>query len=433
MKVKIKLRPYQIDLFKRCVARLEKGKKVMMQLPTGGGKTAVFSQIANHYLSQGRSVLVIAHREELILQARSKLRKITGMQPGIVKAGHDLTLDAMVQIASIQTLAARNSLELKPELIIVDEAHHAPSRSYRNVLRRFDGAELLGVTATPWRADRKGFPDFDELVCGPTVRELIKDGWLCAYRLFGDPNPMPADVKRVGGDFSISQLAQRNNIKTLSGQIVSTWQEHSPGKKTLVFAINVDHSKAIAARYNAAGIKAVHLDATAKQCDRAQVLKDFENDKIQVLTSVGLFSEGLDIPSLEVVQVARPTQSLALWLQMAGRALRPCAGKVEALIIDHTDNWRRLGRPCVDRLWTLADIRNDPYGGTLAWLGGEYKGFEIIEVNQSLREIDFEQYMDEFEEANRKFASSQGYRQSPQIPEAYGQSGAQQHSGCDRS
>lgn len=411
MKTRTCLRPYQLELFRACIARLDLGRAVMMQLPTGAGKTVVFSQVAQHFAGQDKKVLVIAHREELICQARQKLKEVTGSNPGIIKARHKPNPRAPIQVASIQTLAARD-IAFCPDLLIIDEAHHASAASYQKVMARFPGASLLGATATPWRSDAKGFSEFDDLVCGPTTHELIRQGYLCKYRLFADPLPMSvAGATKSGGDYSVSQLAAHNNVVALSGNLTATWLQECPGKKTLVFAINVSHSKFIAKRFEQMGVPAAHLDASTPPADRKRILRRLEEGRLQVLSSVGLFSEGLDIPSIEVVQVARPTKSLALWLQMVGRALRPCGGKTEALILDHTDNWRRLGSPVEDRQWSLESSWipscDRPSGAK------EFPMLEAVvaEGEDFLKEVEsYEQWMDEFEEANRRFREEQFYR-----------------------
>ncbi|MBE9204856.1 ATP-dependent helicase, partial [Synechocystis salina LEGE 06099] len=197
----------------------------------------------------------------------------------------------------------------------------------------------LGVTATPIRTDGSGFVDlFDALVTGPTVKELIDLGHLSRFKMLGAKAMETKGVRTVAGDYSTSGLEKANNVVELSGDLVEAYQQHCPDRRCLVFAISVAYSQAIAARYNAAGIPAIHLDGETPSEIRKEALARFAVGEIKVISNCALFGEGLDIPALEAVQIARPTKSLGLWLQMVGRALRPAEGKDFAILLDHTKN-----------------------------------------------------------------------------------------------
>ena len=356
----IQLRDYQFDLIQAVFEQWEQHQRVMAQLPTGGGKTVIFSVIANEFVKYSKRVLILAHREELILQAASKLESITRSPVGIIKAGYSPSPLLPIQVASVQSLVNRLHHYPDFDLVVIDESHHSTSESYRKILAAYPNARQLGVTATPIRTDGTGFRDlFDALVTGPTVGDLIKEGHLSDFRLFADPNPMTTKgVKTSCGDFSASDLAKKNDVVQLSGNLVGSYRQFADGKRCLVFAFNVAYSKAIADRYNAAGIPAIHLDGETPSDERKEALRLFSEGTIKVISNCALFGEGLDIPAIDAVQIARPTKSLGLWLQMVGRALRTAPGKDKAILIDHTKNYGIHGLPTRKRIWTLDGVEH---------------------------------------------------------------------------
>lgn len=351
-----KLRDYQQALVADVLASWQAGRRrVMMQLPTGAGKTVIFSDIAAQFTTRGDSVLVVAHREELLLQARDKLAAVTSAPVGMIKAGYKPDAAAALQIGSIQTLARRLNSLPPAALVILDEAHHSAANSYLELLRRYESAYILGVTATPARIDGQGFKFiYDRLILGPSVRELIALGHLCSYRLFAAPKAIDTSgVDVVAGEYNQRQLAKAVNTRLVMGDLIKTWRKYASGKKTVVFAVNVEHSKALAAAYLEAGIRAEHLDGDTPAYERAAILERFRLGETLVLSNCGIVSEGFDVPSIEAIQCVRPTCSLNLWLQMLGRSLRPAPGKSHAIVIDHTQNWAFHGLPDDDREWSL--------------------------------------------------------------------------------
>jgi superfamily II DNA or RNA helicase len=242
------LRSYQSDLMAQVFRSWGEAKRVMLQLPTGGGKTVLFGAIAKEFIKRGETVLVLAHREELILQAADKVSTICQTSPGIIKAGYKPDYARPLQIASVPSLVNRLSLLENVSLAIVDEAHHSTADTYRKILEAYPDTYQLGVTATPIRLDGTGFRDlFDVLICGPTVSELIKEDYLCPFRLYADPNPMSTHgVKTQGGDYVASSLAKANDVIQLSGNLIKNYLQYAPLKRCVVFAINVEHSTAIA-------------------------------------------------------------------------------------------------------------------------------------------------------------------------------------------
>ncbi len=352
------LRDYQQALVQEVFAQWHCGnRRVMLQLPTGGGKTVLFSALAREFTTRGEGVLVLAHREELLTQAREKLESVTELPVGIIKAGYPASPLFPVQVASVQTLIRRKHLP-EAALVICDEAHHSCSQSYTKIFEHYDRAYILGVTATPARIDGQGFKFlYDALVLGPSVAELIKAGHLCRFKLFAAQNAIKTTgVKTTGGDFNQRSLAEAVNTALVMGDLIETWQKHASGKKTVLFAVDVAHSKAIADAYIQAGIPAEHLDGETPAEERKAILERFRTGQTLVLTNCGIVSEGFDLPSIEAIQCVRPTKSLILWLQMVGRALRPSFGKDYAIIIDHTQNWLIHGLPDEERDWSLEPV-----------------------------------------------------------------------------
>jgi superfamily II DNA or RNA helicase len=353
------LRPYQVALILEVDRAWELGhRSVMLQLPTGGGKTIVFSHLVLAALNRGESALILAHREELILQAAAKIQAITAIEPGIIKAGHKPNYSKPIQIASVQSLTRRLANCPHFDLVVVDEAHHSTAQSYRKILEAFPQSLILGVSATPIRLDGTGFTGlFEELVCGVTVRELIEMGSLSPYRYYAPEQTMSlVGVKKRGGDFTTESIEQANPSDTVAADCLKACRDYLEGKQVVIFAVSVAHSIAIAASFQANNIPSAHLDGTSDHHTRAQTMNAFRNGSIKVLTNCALFDEGLDIPGLDGVVLARPTASLGRYLQMVGRALRPAEGKDHARIIDLAGNWERHGLPDDDRLWSLDGV-----------------------------------------------------------------------------
>lgn len=361
------LRPYQFDLLDRIdKAWFSGSRSILAQLPTGGGKTIIFSTVVHQAIQNGLKCLILAHREELIKQAADKIEIVTNEPVGIIKAGYPTNYDRDIQVASVQSLNRRLNHCPQFDLIIVDEAHHSTANSYRTILNRFPAAKVLGVTATPIRLDGKGFRGiFDELICGVTVSELIESGSLSQYKYFATETSMSVEgVGKRQGDFKAEDVARANPVAGLAGDVVKSYGDYLEGKQAVIFCINVEHSIAIAEHFKVAGIVAHHLDGNTPSGERADAMTHFRDKRIQVLTNCALFDEGLDIPSLDGVILARPTQSLSRFLQMVGRALRPCEGKDRAIIIDLAGNYERLGMPDDTRVWTLDGLEKKPRKGS---------------------------------------------------------------------
>lgn len=328
-------------------------RSVLMVAPTGFGKTVCFSHLASEVAKKNKRVFILAHRSELLDQIG---RTLTQFNIGhrLIAPGVPIS-DFPVQIASVQTLARRISAYQPPDLLIIDEAHHAIEGStWGKVLAAWPRSFKLGVTATPQRLSGHGLRgNFQTMIIGPTVRELIDAGSLCEYRLFAPPQPDIGKLHIRGGDFAKMELTTAVDKPQLVGSAVAHYKKLTPGKRAIVFCVSLDHARHTADQFISAGFNADRIDGKLESNKRKQLVSDFTDGKLQVLTSCDIVSEGFDLPAIECAILMRPTQSLALHMQQVGRALRPSPGKDFAAILDHAGNTYRHGLPDDDRLWSL--------------------------------------------------------------------------------
>lgn len=325
---------------------------VLFVLPTGAGKTFCFTYMAGSAYQKGRRVLVLAHRRELIFQASETFSQF-GIPHGLIMAGMDMDRRP-VQIGMVQTVVKRLDKIEPPDFVIVDEAHHATASLYTKILESFPGAKILGVTATPQRTDGRGLGEiFTSIVIGPRSSGLMELGFLSKYRLFCPPQHFSLNgVKTVAGDYNKAQLARELDRSVVTGDAVDHYTKHGLGL-SVAFCVSVEHAQNVAAQFNASGIPAASLDGSMSNDARSGILKRFEAGDIRVLSSCSLIEEGFDLPKVEGAILLRPTQSLIVFLQQVGRALRPAPGKSHAIILDHAGNSLRHGLPDDDRSWSL--------------------------------------------------------------------------------
>lgn len=348
------LRPYQQkDLDKLRTAYREGKRAPLFVGPTGYGKTVLFATICKNRVERGGRPMILCHRAELVDQI---VRALTacGITPGVIAAGVAPS-DSPVQVASVQTLINRLGSVQAPDLIVVDEAHHATLTStWGRILSFWPTALRLGVTATPVRLSGEGLDDiFDSMVIGPSTQDLINDGYLTPVRVFAPRSPDLSSVSMRGGDFALDQLATAMSSNAVVGDAVDHYRRHGNGRRAIVFCVSVAHALAVAQRFAAEGYRSQSIDGSLKKAERAQRIKQFTTGEISVLTSCNLVSEGFDLPAIELGISLRPTQSLGLWLQQVGRVLRPAEGKSEAIILDHAGNTLRHGLPTETRKWSL--------------------------------------------------------------------------------
>ncbi len=355
----VTLRPYQARALDALRAQVRAGiRSMLLVAPTGAGKTVMFAEIIRSFRERSRApALVIAHRAELVNQAVAKLAAV-GVKAGVLM-GADPRADASrdVQVASIQTLYRRIERGLPPAgLVIYDEAHHAASRSARAVLERYPEALLIGCTATPWRGDRIGLGEvFKALVVAATPRQLIAEGALVPCEPYTYDAPDLHEVPVVAGDWQRDALEAACNTSVLVGSVVREYLAHASGRRAIVFPAGCEHSRALVAEFQAAGVAAAHIDWATPREERRAAIESFRSGALLALSSVGVLTEGFDAPAAEVCILARPTRSLPLFLQMAGRVLRPAPGKTRALLHDHGGNLFRFGFPEDDREYTLSE------------------------------------------------------------------------------
>lgn len=356
----IELRPYQIDMIDRTRAALKTHRSVLLQAPTGAGKTALSAFMTGTAVNRGLRTLFICHRVELVDQTGATFDKV-GIAHAFCAAGRRFNAFAPALICGIDTLKHRLQYVGKRDLIIWDEAHHTAAAGWRKVREHFPDAYHIGLTATPERLDGKGLDDlYQTMVPGPSVRSLIDDGYLCGYRAFAPSTPSMASVKKVMGDYHKGQLEEVMDGPTVTGDAIKHYRKFADGKRAVVFCVSVKHSEHVAQRFRDAGIVAVSLDGTSDKTDRKRALDAFRRGEVKVLCNVDLFGEGFDLPAIEAAILLRPTQSLALYLQQVGRALRPSPGKDRAIVLDHAGNIAEHGLPDDEREWSLAGRKARP-------------------------------------------------------------------------
>jgi DNA repair protein RadD len=348
----MQLRPYQIRSLAEARSRVARGsRRLVYILPTGGGKTVVASEIIRGAIAKGKRILFLAHRKELIDQCYKKLVAF-GVTSGVLM-GTDKRRDDFlpVQIASVQTLSRRMDRLPEADIVIVDECHHSTATTYRVILDAYPNAVVFGLTATPWGV---GLADiYDDSVLAATPGELMDLGALVRYDAFAYDSPELHDVKTVRGEFDQKGLALACNTAILVGSVVAEYMKHASGRRAILFPVNVEHSLSLVGEFQSFGVRAEHVDANTPKADRERILEGLASGAVTIVSSVGVLTEGFDCPAAEVCILARPTQSLILHLQMIGRVLRPCDGKVKALIHDHAGNLLRHGFPEDERDYSL--------------------------------------------------------------------------------
>jgi superfamily II DNA or RNA helicase len=305
--------------------------------------------------------MFLAHRKELIDQAFNKLA-IFGVQAGVLMADDPRkAIWHPVQVASVQTLV-RRSHKPKADLIVLDECHHAPADTYKEILACYPEAVILGLSATPCRGDDRGLSDlFEVMVSCPSVGSMMqrKDPatgkpYLVSTRVFAPGGVDPSKLHVRAGEYVKSEVAEACDKPKLIGDIVAEWLKHAEGRSTIVFSGGIPASKKLVAKFIEAGVKAEHLDGTTEKLDREAILERLNSGVTTVVSNMGVLTEGFDCPRVSCVVLARPTKSMGLYLQCVGRALRPYPGKSDCLILDHVNATRDHGFVDEDREWSLA-------------------------------------------------------------------------------
>lgn len=383
------LRPYQTQAVDRLRAAVRAGyRSPLLVSPTGSGKTRMFSWLTRKLQLAGKRVALLAHRDELTSQISSALRDAGALHGMIVAGGSYYDPRVTAHVASVFTLKGRLATVQVPDYVVIDEGHHATAGStWGKVISHWREANpalvVIGVTATPERLDGAGLGEvYDCLVMGPTVAELVDDGYLSPYTLFSPPGGVDmSGVKRVGGDYNKREANERVDKPRITGSAVQHYRQHLNGAPAVAFCASIEHAMHVAESFQAQGYRAASIDGKMDRDTRRAVLRDFAGGRLNVLTSCDLISEGFDVPGIVGAILLRPTQSLSLYLQQVGRALRPvyadghdlstregrlqamaAGAKSRAIIIDHVGNSGRIedgefivkhGLPCDERAWSL--------------------------------------------------------------------------------
>ena len=347
----IKLFDYQEDMKERIEKALRLHRSVMAQMPTGTGKTYLLTAVIDSFVSNNpmEKVWIVAHRRELVSQIDETVRKFQSYS-----ASNASFLLSSVKTMSIQWLMRHyDEIEEEPGLIVIDEAHHALAKTYKEMWERFPKAKFLGLTATPCRLNGKGFTDlFDVLVQSWGVPEFISKGRLATYDFVsiksdGVMQRLIDSLQKRGadGDYQNKEMDMLLNKKPSIERLYRSLEEYGKDRKGIVYAINISHAQKITKLYQEHGVKAIAIDSKTPATERQQDIEAFKKGDIQVLVNVDIFSEGFDCPDVEFVQLARPTLSLAKYLQMVGRGLRVAKGKKNCVIIDNVGLYRVFGLP----------------------------------------------------------------------------------------
>ena len=335
-----KLRDYQAEIINKIQNSMLTGhRRIIVQSPPRTGKTVVMSEIARRATVKNRRVLFVIHRQEVLEQANATFK-----EQGV---DFDLLTSGMVQ-----TLTRRVDKLDAPHIILVDEAHHVLSKSYRRILDKFKDAYVLLFTATPVRLGREQLDQVaDDIVLGKSIKELTAAGFLAPFRYYQPPAGFNQSELKLSstGDYTNKSITSALQ-SCLYGDLVSHYKRLAAGKQAVCYCHSIDAAKHAAAEFNKNGIAAAEVDGTTPRSERDELVKKFRAGVIKVMVNVNLFTEGVDLPDVDVVILARPTNSLSLYLQFAMRCLNPRRGKV-AVIIDHANNVEKFGYPDSERNW----------------------------------------------------------------------------------
>ena len=363
----INLRPHQIEAKAKIFDAWSEYDSVMLQMPTGTGKTYLFTSLINDLLCnykrehQEINILVVAHRTELLDQISATLSRF-GIAHGFIQGAREQHLWKRVQVGSIMSLLTDknyyNVCRQRFDYIIVDEAHHSLADTYMKLFNLFPEAKKLGVTATPWRLNHESFLSlYQHLITSPQISWFINKGLLADFDYVSiKPN---SEVQKLvnnsevasTGDFSNTDLDNTFNNQRIRAKVYESYEKFAKGRQGIIYAINKRHAANIAELYSSHGVNAVAIDCDTPKEVRHDLISSFKEGKIKVLVNVDIFTEGFDCPSVSFIQLARPTKSLALYIQQVGRGLRVVEGKEKTIIIDNVGLYNYFGLPDANRKW----------------------------------------------------------------------------------
>lgn len=337
----MQLRNYQTEIITRTHHSMKcHHRHPLVCSPTGSGKTVIFAWLARQTQLKGKTVWFVVHRKELLDQTFDTFNKF------------DIPVDK-IHIGMVYSFANHPERYGKPDLIIYDEAHHSAAGTWQKVINQNPDAFMIGLTATPCRLDGKPLGDiFDDLIVGITPKELINQGYLSSYRYFAPSVADLSNLNKKGSDYDLEQADEILNQRAVFGDVIHHWHKYADNLQTICYCSSIKHSISTAEAFQADGINAVHFDGNTPKDDRTEIIKRFRCGEIKILCNVDLIGEGFDVPDCWCCVLLRPTTSLGLFVQQAGRSLRPQPGKV-AIILDHVGNYTRHGLPDDDRTWSL--------------------------------------------------------------------------------
>ena len=363
------LRPYQQKAKQEIFNAWDYVDNVMFQMPTGTGKTRLFTSIIKdineywHMHPVSARILVVAHRAELIDQISRNLTRYS-ISHNTIASGKRIIhpFKVNVYLASIQTLTHPANISfaktIDAKFVIIDEAHHALAATYKKLWDLYPHSRKLGVTATPWRLNHSGFIDlFDKLVLSMSVKQFIEQGYLSTYKYFSikSNSYVQHAIDRLDfdkfGDYKESSMEEKMDIGSIRAQLLSSYKKYANGKKGIVYAINIAHANHICEEYKKIGLTAVSIDSKTPASERERFVQQFKDGDIDIIVNVDIFSEGFDCPDIEFIQLARPTRSLVKYLQQVGRGLRKVEGKDNCVILDNVGMYVRFGLPDANRHW----------------------------------------------------------------------------------
>jgi len=364
------LRPYQEEMIQGVREKLRTSQAVLLQAPTGAGKTQMATAMVRNAVAKGGRPWMIVHRDFLVDQT-SKTFERAGIEHAFISAGRRWNPYAPAQVCGIDTLRSRLDRVPPgrwPTVIFVDEGHHACSATWARVIRwAMDrGSKVVGLSATPERLDGKGLNElFGAIQLGPSLAWLIEQGYLSKYTAYAPTMPDLGSIGSRGGDYKTDELEKELDKDELVGDLVAHYSRLASGKRAVYFCVSIAHSRHVAGAFRAAGISAVHLDGSDPSDVRRSAARSMALGELDVICNVGLLGEGYDLAAqaqmdvtIECVGMARPTQSVAMYLQQVGRALRP---KDEpAVILDHAGNIMAHGLPDDERDWQLEPKKPPP-------------------------------------------------------------------------
>lgn len=355
----LSLRPYQARGLDEIRVALRSDPSVLYVLPTGGGKTVMFATMAKGAAAKRSDVLILVHRKEIFRQTLGSLSRL-GLTCGQIAPKKPVTMD-QIQVGMVQTVNIRKKAMRRPDLIIIDEAHHVlEDNSYGSILKYWGEVKRVGFTATPERLDGRGLGEnFDRMIVGPSIKELVRDGYLARPKLYRPPNDLIGAYHLTKGDFDLDEQEAAMDTRTrrgrqIVGDVIDHYRQHLDHKPVVCFCVSIKHSQIMALEFEAAGYRARAVWGNMDARERDAAILGLADGSVDVVTSCDVISEGVDVPVMAGAILLRRTMSLALYLQQAGRALRLSEGKTEAIILDHAGNYQLHGHVLEDREWSLS-------------------------------------------------------------------------------